>query len=129
MMDFIINDLNEANATRTLRPWIIVVAHRPIYCSYNNPQDPVSKRCYSLYSQYAQFDEIMYSYRVDLVMQAHVHYWERTRPVYANNSMPFYSPLGDSELHNITNPQAPIYTVDGTAGNNNYLSTYPCNIL
>jgi hypothetical protein len=82
MMDFIYNDLNTANATRNIRPWIIIVTHRPIYCSYSSPSDPVDKRCYSFYSQYEMFDEIYYNYRVDLVLQAHVHYWERMGPTY-----------------------------------------------
>lgn len=127
MMDFIYNDLNTANATRSLRPWIIVVTHRPIYCSYSSPYDKPPKRCYSFYQQYEMFDEIWYQYRVDLVLQAHVHYWERMGPIYANNSMPFYSPPGDVGTHYIINPQAPVYTLDGSAGNNYYMVTQPSN--
>ena len=77
MMDWITNDLEMAVQQRDTVPWIIVLTHRPIYCSYSALIDPVNKRCYSFYSQRLIWDEIFYKYRVDMVLQAHVHSYER----------------------------------------------------
>ena len=125
MIEFIHRDLIEANLTRSLRPWIITVTHRPIYCSYSHPADLPSKKCHAFYDKYRLFEEIWYEYRVDMVMQAHVHYWERMGPVAGNKSMPFYSPPGDLKYNYIINPQAPVYTLDGSAGNNYYMVSEP----
>jgi len=77
MMDWLHNDLTQATKTRDQRPWIIVLTHRPIYCSYNSLSDLPWKRCYNFPTNFSIFDDLWYEYRVDWVMQAHVHYWER----------------------------------------------------
>ena len=77
MTDWIVNDLQNARSQNATVPWIIVLTHRPIYCSYSSLYDPENKRCYSFYSQRSNWDEIFYTYKVDLVLQAHVHSYER----------------------------------------------------
>jgi hypothetical protein len=41
--------------------------------------------------------------------------------------MPYYSPPDDIAKHYIINPQAPVYTLDGSAGNNYYMVSQPSN--
>ena len=77
MMDWVNSDLGQANTTRTERPWIIVIVHRPLYSSYNSPTDLPNKRCYAFYNTYDAFEPLYLDYKVDWVMAAHVHYWER----------------------------------------------------
>lgn len=125
MMNWINNDLKQANKTRNVRPWIIVVAHRSIYCSYSLELEFPDDRCYNFYSMYQNFDQIFYAFRVDLVLQAHVHYWERMGPIANNVSMPYFSPPGDTGRHYIINPTAPVYTTDGSAGNNYFMIQVP----
>merc|ERR1711871_612699 len=48
-----------------------------------------------------------YQKKVDLVIQAHEHDYERTYPVYRSKT----------ERTNYSNPQAPVYVVNGAAGN------------
>lgn len=77
MYDWVTNDLIQANATRDVRPWIIAIVHRPIYCSYSSPDDQPDKRCYAFYNEYDAFESLFLSYALDWIMCAHVHYWER----------------------------------------------------
>jgi len=45
----------------------------------------------------------------------------RSGPVYKNISRDYYKLDGDNNGHYIINPTAPIYTVDGSAGNAYYM--------
>lgn len=120
------NDLTVYNASgRVTWPWLVVVTHYPIYCSYNIP--PFGK-CSSYFVQFKQWDQLWYKFKVDLVLGSHVHYWERCGPVFNNTLMPFYSPPGDTSFHYIQNPQAPVYTIDGSAGNNDWMANVSVNL-
>lgn len=64
-------DLIQANKERHLRPWIFVIAHRPIYQGdgvTNNLQDAIEK--------------LLKKYKVDIYFAGHVHSYERTFPVF-----------------------------------------------
>jgi len=121
MLAWLRKDLEYANSTRDVRPWIVAMTHRAIYCSENSPDDKPWKRCYNFYNNYSDFEELWDSFKVDLVLQAHMHFWERMGPVSKNNSAPYYSPSEDTGKHSIINPQAPVYTLDGSAGNNYFM--------
>lgn len=58
-------------------------------------------------------EEIINENDVDFVIQAHLHNYERTTPIYKNETV--LDETDDSCTHN--NPQAPIYIVTGNAGN------------
>lgn len=101
---FLEEDLREAAKpeNRKLRPWIVVVIHRPFYnagrngiwcaprpallatpASLSAPPDAdraLALRCRHL--QKKEFEPIMERYRVNLVLQGHCHNYERTYPVY-----------------------------------------------
>lgn len=76
---------------RDLTPWVVVIMHSPFYNS-NNGKWMVAE----LMRQ--QFEPLMYQYGVDIVLDGHVHVYERSHPVYDNIVNPCgatYLNLGD----------------------------------
>ena len=81
VFSWIEEDLRKANThkMRNQWPWVVFLVHLPIYCCYEE-QDPTQaeyKKCYSFYSQYKAWDELIHKYSVDLVLSAHKHSYER----------------------------------------------------
>lgn len=64
-----------ANVNRTETPWLIVVFHAPWYTSYRSHYMEVN--CHRL-----DTETLLYENGVDLVLNGHVHAYERTFPVY-----------------------------------------------
>lgn len=98
-------DLAKANQRRDTHPWIIVGGHRPIYCSswgFELHGNPIGIAA----NIQKAFEEILYRYKVDLVLTGHVHAYERMWPVYRNKSTGY----------NYDDPKSPVYIVVGTAG-------------
>jgi len=97
------NDLKSVD--RTKYPWLIVFAHRPLYCS----EEPTSLNpdCTG-FAEYLRerLENLLVKYKVDLVFTAHRHNYERMWPVY--NSQP---------VKTYNNPGLPVYIVNGAAGN------------
>jgi len=88
---WLVSDLDKIN--RTELPWIIVVMHCPWYNSntahQNEKQTLLMKET---------IEDVFYKYKVNLVITGHVHAYERTYPVYANeiNKLgPTYITIGD----------------------------------
>nr|AGH33731.1 purple acid phosphatase [Haliotis diversicolor] len=109
-------DLQEANlpANRAARPWIIVMGHKPMYCSNrdterlcNNPDNPIrnGNKYYP-----ASLEELFYKYGVDVEFYAHEHSYERLWPVYKTKIC-----NGSSDKPYV-NPRAPVHIVTGSAG-------------
>lgn len=102
-----------AAVDRTVTPWLITGAHRPMYCSPNDDLDD----CHSASSivrdgilgDYAG-EILLYRYGVDMHFGAHEHSYERNYPVYA------------FAWNNVTGPQAyvnydrTIHILTGAAG-------------
>ncbi|ESO86581.1 hypothetical protein LOTGIDRAFT_167105 [Lottia gigantea] len=107
--DWLIADLKQANTKRTERPWVIALGHRPMYCTNITNSD-----CSTTDSTVrAGFEDIFYTYGVDIVLQSHEPLYERLWPTYKDVV------LSD----NYTNPMAPIQitvgpTVDTNIDNN-----------
>lgn len=95
-------DLAAANANRDQVPWIVMYGHRAFYCSSDDVL-PCTLEA-TLYRH--RLENMIHSNKVDMVIQAHLHNYERTLPVYKH--VP--------EL-NYKSPRAPVYTVVGTGGN------------
>ena len=104
--DWIEQDLIAANKNRAERPWIIAIAHRPIYCS-NADDDCIVKGSAGAQIQ-PYIEELFYKYGVDIEIWAHEHSYERTWPVYNFNVTQF----------NYDNPKAPVHLITGAAGCN-----------
>jgi len=112
MANWLDNDLQQANLTRNIRPWIVVYSHRPLYCSKKNDED-----CETNHIRFAVIDDLLYKYRVDLYMSGHVHTYERMFPVYQDVVYGFYEPNDNVVNHTMMiNPEATIHIVQGVAG-------------
>jgi len=93
MYEFAQSDLG--NVSRDATPWVFVAFHHPFYCSNWAHDD-------SNWFMKDQYEDLFFSSHVDVVLQGHVHAYERTWPVYN----------GD------VNPDGPVYVVNGHGGNN-----------
>lgn len=97
-------DLQKANESRHLRPWILVGGHRPVYSIDNADQsgnitgDPANLA--------KAVEDLFYKYYVDLYICGHQHLYERQWPVYKTIPEKTY-----------VNPRATTYIVNGAAGN------------
>lgn len=101
----------EEDLRRNTLPWVVAVAHRPIYCSPN----PTCKVCTNSCTKYCltmahYLEDLFLQYKVAIYISADVHLYERTQPIYHN-----VSAQNSSNVY--INPQAPIYIVNGVAGN------------
>lgn len=89
--NWLISDLKSVN--RTITPWLIVVMHCPWYSSnkdHYGEQQTVLMRNY--------MEDLFYNYRVNIAFMGHVHAYERTHPVFKNNTDNFgtvYITVGD----------------------------------
>ncbi|XP_022789430.1 acid phosphatase type 7-like [Stylophora pistillata] len=114
--DWLIRDLQEATLpeNRSKRPWIITMAHKPMYCSNDDSDDCTRTNSIirtGLTSKHLwPLEELFYKYGVDMMLEAHEHSYERLWPIY------------DMQICNgsleepYTNPCAPVHIVTGSAG-------------
>ena len=118
-MEFLINDLTSLD--RTKYPWVVVFGHRPLYCSPDySDHDDYTDFNYRKNKDCAQdsekvrkvFEPIWYQYQVDLVIQAHVHSYERLSAVYQNASVPCQV----EDINQCKGAKAPVYIVTGAPG-------------
>jgi acid phosphatase len=96
-LEFLKADL--ASVDRTVTPWVIVAGHRPWYSTGDS--DNICDSCQEA------FEELFYTYGVDLGVFGHVHNSQRFTPIYN----------GTVDSQNLTDPKAPMYIVAGGAGN------------
>lgn len=99
-----------SHENRRRRPWLVVMGHRPMYCS--NSDDPDCSLEYTRTGFLGLFglEPLLQEFGVDLVVWAHEHSYERTWPLYDNK---VYNGSYDRPYHN---PRAPIHIVTGSAG-------------
>lgn len=99
------DDLQMAAESRNKTPWLVLVGHRPLYCSSNSV---VKRRCTEEAPLYRSWLEpLLHRYKVDIYMCGHNHQYERSYPVYQ----------GNLTSKDYSNPQATVYIVNGAAGN------------
>lgn len=84
--EFIIRDLEGVDRSKT--PWIITMAHRPMYCS-NADNDDCTKHDANLRTglpvmgrRVFQLEKLFHEHQVDLAFWAHEHSYERMWPVF-----------------------------------------------
>ncbi|XP_069118486.1 acid phosphatase type 7-like [Argopecten irradians] len=106
-------DLKKASENRAKTPWIMTMAHRPMYCSNRDNDDCTHHESlvrvgipfihkYGLESLFRQYD-------VDLMFWAHEHSYERLWPVYDRKVL-------NGTKTPYTNPQGPVHIITGSAG-------------
>jgi hypothetical protein len=118
-MNWLKEDLAQANKERDIRPWVILGSHHPLYCSVDwlstsggNLKSNSDCGVDTLKLQ-AVFEDLFYENAVDLYFQAHVHNYERDAAIYKNLTV-----ASDYDSENLMiNPKAPIYITSGNAGN------------
>ncbi|KAH9426662.1 Acid phosphatase type 7 [Dermatophagoides pteronyssinus] len=109
-------DLREANRheIRSERPWIIAMAHRPMYCSTADDDDcteneSILRKGIPIVNQYG-LEDLFYKYGVDIIFGAHEHTYERLFPVYDRK---VYNGSVDDAYNQ---PKAPVHILVGSAG-------------
>ena len=106
--DFVKADLERASKDSKI-DWLVVYFHRPVYtsASFDVQKAEAIRETY-----HPLFD----AYNVDLVLQAHNHYYQRTYPLTfnpSNESNPF---VIDSEYSRYEDPNGTIFLTVGTGG-------------
>jgi hypothetical protein len=101
---------------RKVTPWVVIVAHKPLYCSQNEESSMIMQVC-TIQARVMRdaYEGIFIQYEVDLGIFAHIHLYERTLPVKYHETIVDYEHLEDTEV--FYNPKAPIYVINGVAGN------------
>eukprot|EP01063_Lacrimia_lanifica_P025481 TRINITY_DN332_c0_g1_i1.p1 TRINITY_DN332_c0_g1~~TRINITY_DN332_c0_g1_i1.p1 ORF type:complete len:566 (+),score=276.77 TRINITY_DN332_c0_g1_i1:63-1760(+) len=94
-------DLAEANKHRDEYPWILVSGHRAFYTSMEK-----GASCYPTDKPMREaLEDILFDAGVDIVMNGHVHNYERAWPVYKEKA-----------TYSTTDMNAPMYVVSGAGG-------------
>ncbi|KAI8141210.1 Metallo-dependent phosphatase-like protein [Fennellomyces sp. T-0311] len=98
------HDLEKANANRHHRPWIMVFAHRPLYCSPSESEDCTYKADTMRYgrndTEFGGLEALFLKHRVDVYIWqvffffGHRHNYERTFPLAHNHrfATSYYNP-------------------------------------
>jgi len=110
--EFVSNDLKHASENSKTK-WIIVANHRTIYPPYYGAialDAEIGKKFRDAY--HPLFD----LYRVDLVLQGHVHYYQRTYPLKYNAINPDVPTITDFHKNHYIKPVGPVFLTIGTGG-------------
>jgi acid phosphatase type 7 len=115
-LNWLISDLQTANLNRNVRPWVIVLGHRPMYCA--STRNLVTSSTYQACLSEADllktsFEDVFYQAGVDLYIQGHLHQYERMTPIYHNKTVK--SDLDAAHMH--VGAKAPVYITNGVGGN------------
>src|SRR6476659_1028164 len=112
--NFVENDLKTAAANPNIK-WIIVNYHRVMYTSPNTCSASTCEGSSSLRDAYQPlFDK----YRVDLVLQGHVHNYQRTFPLKYDTVTPSSTTRTSTSTSSYTDPEGEIFATVGTGGIN-----------
>src|SRR4029079_3367561 len=112
--NFVENDLKTAAANPNIK-WIIVNYHRVMYTSPNTCSASTCEGSSSLRDAYHPlFDK----YRVDLVLQGHVHNYQRTYPLKYDTVTPSSPTRTSTSTSSYTDPEGEIFVTVGTGGIN-----------
>gem|GEM_PF-447439 len=110
--NFVKNDLQLASSNPNIR-WIIVTFHEPAYTSPNS-----CSSCKAATSIRDIYHPIFDQYRVDLVLEGHVHNYQRSYPLAYNENNPSKPLITAYNKNNYIDPKGSIFAVVGTGGIN-----------
>lgn len=111
---FVENDLKKASSNTKIK-WIVVNLHKPLYTS---PNSCSSSSCTSSTSLINAYHPLFDKYRVDLVLQGHIHNYQRTYPIQYNSKKPTSPIVTTKSTSNYNNPKGEIFVIIGTGGIN-----------
>lgn len=111
---FVKNDLEQVSKDPNIK-WIIVTMHKPIYTSPNGCSASSCEGSKTLRDTYHPlFDQ----YGVDLVLEAHMHSYQRSYPIKYNVDNPSKPIVTSSDKNNYNNPSGEIFAIVATGGIN-----------
>jgi hypothetical protein len=116
--NFVVNDLQTASQNPNIN-WIIVYIHKQMYtspntCSASSCENTASDATSLRNTYHAKFEQ----YDVDLVLNGHVHNYQRTFPIKYDSGSPSSPTITSSNTNSYTNPTGQIYATVGTGGVN-----------
>lgn len=112
--NFVKNDLEQASQNSNIK-WIIVNMHKPVYTS---PNGCSASSCDGSKTLRDAYHPLFDKYGVDLVLDAHVHTYQRSFPIKYNADNPSKPIITSSNKNNYNNPSGQIYALVGTGGIN-----------
>jgi acid phosphatase type 7 len=108
-----------------LRPWVVMITHRPLYCSHAEDQD-----CWVNFFLYQAVDDLAYKYDVDLYLCGHVHTYERNKASYRGELSNCSQADNDDDLiENYEECIVPPNVVSGTVGNDHSMEWLPYDLF
>jgi hypothetical protein len=115
---FIQNDLQAASANPNIK-WIIVYLHKPMYTS---PNSCGSSSCSNTGSENTNlrngFHPMFDQYGVDLVLQGHVHNYQRTFTLKYDSGSPSSPTITSNNANTYTEGNGAVFAIVGTGGVN-----------
>jgi len=115
---FVQNDLQSASANPNIK-WIIVYLHKPFYASPNTcGSSSCSNSGSTAKSLRTNYHAMFEQYGVDLVLQGHVHNYERTFPLKYNPNSQSNPIKTSSNANDYIDPEGQIFAIVGTGGVN-----------
>jgi len=112
--NFVVNDLRKAANNPDIK-WIIVSLHAPFYTSPNGCK---ASHCEGHEEAREIFHPIFDKYGVDLVLQGHVHNYQRSLPLKFNEESPSKPLVTSVSKSDYKNPNGAIFAIVGTGGVN-----------
>ena len=106
---FVNDDLYNASTDLTI-DWMVVLIHHPLYTS---PTEEIKIAQKKLRENYHPLFE---NYGVDLVLQGHVHNYQRSYPLHYNNLEPSEPIVTSYEKNYYVDPKGQIFATVGTGG-------------
>ncbi|MGE5821093.1 MAG: LamG-like jellyroll fold domain-containing protein [Nitrososphaerota archaeon] len=111
---FVKNDLAAASSNPDI-DWIVVFFHKPMYSSSNSCSSSSCSGVSSLRDTYhALFDQN----GVDLVLEGHVHDYQRSAPIKFNANSKSNPIVTNNNLNTYNDPEGEIHVIVGTGGVN-----------
>jgi hypothetical protein len=74
---WLVQDLQSANQNRVQTPWLVILSHKPLYCTNTEYCDSKSQRTLRTI-----LEPLLKTFHVDLYLAGHVHAYERTYPIH-----------------------------------------------
>jgi 3',5'-cyclic AMP phosphodiesterase CpdA len=112
---FALNDLKNISTNSSI-DWIIVILHKPLYSSLTSHIQEYIVR--------DKFQPIFDKYGVDLVLQGHNHFYDRTLPLQFNHNdinKPIVDGSTNKTVNKYINPEGSIYSVVGLGGRSSHI--------
>ncbi|KAI8432459.1 hypothetical protein MSG28_004851 [Choristoneura fumiferana] len=105
-------ELAKADKNRAEHPWIVLMGHRPMYCSNKDDVEDCSDELTRVGVPRIGLglETMLKQYAVDLVIWAHEHSYERSWPLF--NSTVY----NGTKEEPYRNPRAPVHIITGSAG-------------